>query len=118
MKYNAIGPKTKHEVESAISGDNPEELSQAVLSAALYSEDPLWAESICIQLARHAHENVRGNAILGFGHIARIHRHLNSSEIKPLIETALKDGSDYVRGHAESAADDVEFFLKWTVSRP
>src|SRR6266403_1506912 len=118
MKYEAIARKTKDEVESAILGDNPEELSHAVLSAALYFEDSLWAENVCVQLARHPDENVRGNAILGFGHIARIHRQLNSSNIKPLIETALEDESEYVRAQAESAADDAEFFLKWIIARP
>src|SRR5258705_5414469 len=118
MKYEAVIPKTKDQVESAITGDDPEELCHAVLSAALHSKDPLWAESICLQLAQHPHENIRGNAILGLGHIARIHRHLNSNKIKPLIETALKDESDYVRGQAKSAADDAELFLKWSVARP
>ena len=97
MKYEAIEPRSKAEVEAAISRDNPNELLYAVVSAALYSDDPDWAEDICLRLAKHEHFNVRGNAILGFGHIARIHRRLNEGRAKPLIEAALRDASDYVR---------------------
>jgi hypothetical protein len=32
-----------------------------------------WGEGVCARLANHEHFNVRGNAILGFGHLARIH---------------------------------------------
>jgi len=29
-----------------------------------------------------------------------------------------RDADSYVRGHADSAADDVQHFLGWKVSRP
>lgn len=118
MKYEAIEPRTKDEIESAISRNDPNELLYAVLSAALYSDDSDCAEGVCLRLASHEHFNVRGNAILGFGHIARIHRKLDESRVKPIIEAALIDESAYVRGHADAAADDVEFFLKWKINRP
>ncbi|HEX8635118.1 MAG TPA: hypothetical protein VF703_13305 [Pyrinomonadaceae bacterium] len=91
---------------------------KAVISAVLHSDDPAWAEDVCLRLARHEHFNVRGNAILGFGHLARIHRQLDERRVKPLIEDALREASDYVRGQADAAADEVEFFLKWKIDRP
>ena len=118
LEYKAIEPLSKHEVESAISRNDPDELLHAVLSAALYSDDSDWAEAICLRLTQHEHFNVRGNAILGFGHLARIHGQLNERRIKPLIEAALRDESEYVRNQADAAADDVDFFLKWKVDRP
>ena len=118
MQYEIIEPLSKDEIESAISRNDPDELLYAVLSAALHSDDATWAEEICLRLAKHEHFNVRGNAILGFGHIARIHQQLNEVRVKPLIEAALRDESDYVRGQADGAADDVEFFLKWEIDYP
>lgn len=117
MKYEPIEHRSKGEVESAISRNDPNELLYAVLSAALYSDDGNWAEGICLRLSSHEHFNVRGNAILGFGHIARIHKKLNETKVKPVIEAAMNDQSDYVRGQADAAADDVEFFLKWKLDR-
>jgi hypothetical protein len=118
MKYGTIEPRSKDEIKAAIARDDPDDLSYAVISAALYSDDPDWAEGVCLRLANHEHFNVRGNAFLGFGHIARIHGKLDESGVKPLIEAALIDESDYVRGQANAAADDVEFYLKWKVNRP
>lgn len=117
MKYQEIKQLSQPEVEAAISCDKPDELAVAVLAAALYLEDAIWAEDVCVRLASHEHEAVRGNAVLSFGHIARIHRKLTERTVKPLIESALVDKSAYVRSHAESAADDVELFLRWHLNR-
>ncbi len=117
MKYQEIEKLSAAEVEAAILRNNAVELSTAVLSAALYADDAEWAQVVCEGLAAHPNENVRGNAILGFGHIARSNGRLTESRVKPLIEAALRDDSEYVRSHAESAADDVELFLQWRLKR-
>ena len=112
-KYERIEQQSKAEVESAILRDNSDELVYAVLSAALYAEDAFWAENVCVRLAAHENENVRGNAILGFGHIARIHGQLTEAKVRPLIESAFEDKSAFVRDHADSAKDDTEMSLHW-----
>jgi hypothetical protein len=117
MKYELISELSRCEIEEAIARDDRERLQAAVLSAALHSSDPEWAESICVELARHDHPGIRGNAILGFGHIARLHGRLTERLVKPVIETALGDSDEYVKSNAISAADDVEFFLKWRCRR-
>ena len=117
MKYNEIEKLSAGEVEAAILRNKPSELALSVLSAALYADDSEWAQRVCEQLASHPNENVRGNAILGFGHIARINGKLIQAKVKPLIEAALRDDSEFVRAQAESAADDVESFLQWRVKR-
>jgi hypothetical protein len=117
MKYEEIPLLTKDEVEDAILRDDPDELLFIVLSAALYADDVDWAQCVCNRLAKHDNFNVRGNAILGFGHIARVHNMLDINIAKPAIEAGLKDVSEYVRGQADCAANDVEFFLGWSIKR-
>jgi hypothetical protein len=34
-----------------------------------------------------------------------------------VIEDGLRDSDNYVRGQAESAADDAQHFLRWKISR-
>jgi hypothetical protein len=58
---------------------------------------------------------VRGNAVLGFGHLARRFRRLDEGVVRPIIENALLDADPYVRGQADAAADDVAHFLGWKV---
>jgi hypothetical protein len=113
MKYEPIKHYSQAEIEKAVQDDDADKLLLMVLSVALYSEDSKYAENFCIQFSNHEHFNVRGNAILGFGHIARIDRKLNEKIVKPIIKKALKDESDFVRGQADSAMDDTKHFLKW-----
>jgi hypothetical protein len=56
---------------------------------------------------------VRGNALLGFGHLARRFGRLDANRVKRLVDTGLHDGSDYVREQARSAAEDLSTFLAW-----
>jgi hypothetical protein len=117
MKYEEIARLNPVQMDLAISRNEPDELSRAVLSAALYADDSQWAEDICVRLAGHENAIVRGNAVLGFGHLARIKGNLTESRVRPLIEDALRDENTFVRDHAESAADDVESFLRWQINR-
>ena len=117
MKYESIKKYSKAKIEKALANNNPDELLYIVLSVALYSDDFEYAENFCIQLSNHEHFNVRGNAILGFGHIARIDGKLNESVIKPIIENALTDENKFVRSQADGAKDDIEYFLKWKFSK-
>jgi hypothetical protein len=117
-QYEPIPEYSREEIRAALERDDSSALLYAVLSAALYDPELEWAEALCVRLATHAHFNVRGNALLGFGHLARLHGRLDRAKVQPLIEAGLHDADDYVRGHANDAADDVEHFLGWRLSRP
>jgi hypothetical protein len=117
MKYEAIDPMSRQEVDAALTRDDPEELLRTVVAVALHSEDLEWASSVCMRLASHSHFNVRGNAVLGFGHLARRYGRLDSAA-REVIEAGLRDRDSYVRDQAYSAADDVQHFLGWKISRP
>ena len=72
---------------------------------------PEWAENICLALARHADEYVRGNALLGLAHLARTCRTVSSRQaVVEAVTAGLCDHSRYVRGHALDAADDLQLF--------
>lgn len=117
MQYEAIDRMSREEVEAALGRDDPEELIRAVLAVALHSEDGEWAASVCVRLASHGHFNVRGNAILGFGHLARRYGRLEPAA-RDIIEAALRDADPYIRGQAEAVADDVQHFLHWKIATP
>src|SRR5215510_12826317 len=97
MKYELIPEMSVEDVEAAIERNQPDELLLAVLAAALYGVDRAWAQGVCCRLAAHEHFNVRGNAILGFGHLARIHGRLDRLVVVPIIEAGLIDSHEYVR---------------------
>jgi hypothetical protein len=55
---------------------------------------------------------VRGNALLGFGHLARrFHTIPNRASVAAAITAGLADADASVRGQAEAAADDFRQFI-------
>jgi len=102
-------------MESAIDRDNPDELLYVPIWTSMDPPDCEWVEELCVRLSGHEHFNVRGNAVLGFGHLARTCGCLNQEIVQPIIERALSDKNEYVRGQARSAIADIEHFLKWGV---
>jgi hypothetical protein len=70
-------------------------------------------DDICLQLSHHADSTVRGNAVLGFGHLARRFGAMDPRAC-PVVEKALLDDDRYVRGQAVAVADDLRQFLGWS----
>lgn len=93
-----------------INSNNPKKIVRGLLSLALNADDGEFVQDLMVRYSQHKNENVRGITILCFGHIARIHRAVNKELILPLIHEALKDESEFVRGHAHSALDDINMF--------
>jgi hypothetical protein len=117
FQYQALPKLSRLEIKKAIDDNDLELLVLAPISAAFFSEDSFWAQDVCVRLSSHENPQVRGNAILGFGHIARIYRLLDESVVKPIVESALRDNNDFVRSQAIASADDLEHFLLWNLDR-
>ncbi len=113
MKYEQIRDLSPGEVAAILRRDDPRELLYVPISVGLSAGDAGWAQDVCVGLAAHADERVRGNALLGLGHVARVHGFLDQARVQPLLQAGLRDESEWVRGQARSAADDVEHFLGW-----
>lgn len=104
---------TKADVERAIAADDPTELAYAPVVVSMDPPDHAWAADVCRRLSDHRDEWVRGNAILGFGHLARTTGELDEAVVIPIVKAALKDPSPVVRGKAEDAVSDLQHFLGW-----
>ncbi len=100
-------------IEAALERDDSIELMDLIAQIALEESDRRFAENCCARLAKHRNAIVRGNAVLGFGHLARRFGQLDGRRIHRLVDVALHDQSDYVRTQAESAAQDLATFLAW-----
>jgi hypothetical protein len=115
-KYEAIAEASRTEAESALKDGDVGKLSRLVIGIGLYEMDREWAEAYCLDLCSHVDPNVRGNAILALGHLARRFGCLNEPDARPLIERGLKDSDEHVRGQAHAANDDVAHFLGWQLN--
>jgi hypothetical protein len=119
--YTHAMPDPFPSITAALARNDPDELLHIPIALSLNppeDEQPGYAEVVCLQLAAHPHANVRGNAILGFGHLARTAGVIRDVEtVRALVLAGLADPDPYVSGQADSAASDLEFFLGWTLER-
>ena len=79
------------DVEAAIVNGDLSELRLVPIIVTMSSPSRIWSERICVRLSTHPDEFVRGNAMTGFGHLARLYRYLNRSVVQPIILQGLSD---------------------------
>ncbi len=114
IKFQDLEQITTDDIVAALKRQDPQELSLVSITVALLSQDRLVAQDVCINLCDPAYDNnVRGNAVMSLGHLARRFRSLDEKTVKPIIESALRDEDAYVRIHAKAAADEIHQFLGW-----
>ena len=109
--YRAIDPISRLEAESAVKRNDADELSRVVIAVGLHSDDAAWAEAFCLRLAKHKSGNVRGNALLAMGYLAMRFGRIRD-ECVAAVSAGLNDPDDWVRGQADSAADDLEWYAR------
>jgi len=106
---------TREDVEAVMAESDPRTLLYVPIVVSTDPPDATWAQAICVTLAAHEHPKVRGNAILGFGHLARTTGQLDRAVVLSLVVRALSDEDEYVRGQADAAVEDLEHYLGWAV---
>ena len=73
------------EIDSGVS----ERMVEALLALAFHNPDWHWVQDICIKYSNSSDANVRGVAILCFGHLARLHRMLDTEIVVPIVIEAM-----------------------------
>lgn len=100
------------EILNLINSEESDTKVKGLISLAYSADDRDFAQELMVRYSQHSNENIRGIAILCFGHIARIHRKINKKLVMPIILDGLNDKSQFVRGHSQSALDDINMFCK------
>jgi len=104
-------------VNEALRRNAQDVLIHLVIWVSMNGDDWRYAQALCVRLSSHPNPVIRGDAMLGFGHIARVHHRLQRSIVQPVILSGLQDPDDFVRGQAETAKDDTSLFLGWRYDR-
>lgn len=107
---NVFGKWTRATIKKLLSEADPHVLPQIPIIVSMDPPDCQWALSICVALSRHGDTTVRGNSVLGFGHLARNCPGLDLSPVAPILHGALDDPQPYIRGQADAARDDIEHY--------
>ena len=97
-----------------VVGEKYHGLVKFAVSVALFSEDVEFAEKLFLELSHHCDAEVRGSALLGFGHLARRFKKLSEkSEVLSAIAYGLQGESLHLKAQARSVALDLKEYLGW-----
>ncbi len=112
MKYEVPDTLSHEAAEAIATGGDAPALSKAIVSLSLSDPELHWTADFLFRLTQHPSPNVRGNALLGFGHLARRFRALPDRDAAAAaVKAGLADPDAFVRGQADCAADDLALFL-------
>jgi len=108
----------RKEIESVIEQDELDEVLSVTIDIAMAAPDLDWATDCLIRLAVHPDTDVRGNAMIGFAHLADRLGDLNEEAVGPVLRAGLKDPKPHVRQQASAALDELSERLGWDSPEP
>jgi hypothetical protein len=117
MQHQQISAMTLGDAARILESGSHLDAARAVISVALHATNRAGLLDFLALASTKSSPLVRGNALIGFGHMARRFGSLDRAVALPAIASGLRDPDPYVRSHANAAADDFEQFLGWTVVR-
>lgn len=110
MKYHEIFPMERADLERLLNSGNEKAIIDALLSAAFYDPDWKWVQTTCLRFLDHPEKWVRWNAATCLGHIARIHRRLDTEIVVPRLMALKADAS--IASNVDDALDDIKWYLR------
>ena len=115
VRLQDLDPITPSDVAAALERNDLAELRLMAVTVALSDLELSLSQSICVRLCANPDSKVRGNALIGLGHLARRYRKLDEPIVKPLIVSGLQDIDVFIHECAKSAADEIHQFLHWDI---
>jgi len=109
MQYREIPQLTRSEVIALLQTDDANDMTIALLSASLFDDDPTWSEKMCVKYLCHRTLDVKLAALMGLGHIARIHDKLDLQVVLPKLAGMEKDST--LAGRVSDTLDDIRMFV-------
>lgn len=111
LNYDEPRKISRETATRLLSSAKVEDVEQALVSLVFHDMD---VDFVLEQLFNHSksqRSGIRGTAILCLGHAARIHLSMPVEPTVAIVKAGLTDPDEYVRGHAHSAAEDIEMFV-------
>lgn len=91
LKYVEIPPREREELQSALKSGDPNEVCNALYSAAQHEVDWRWSQAQCLKMLNHESLLVRSAALVALGEIAIFRGHLDLETVVPEIQRFAND---------------------------
>jgi hypothetical protein len=109
--YEEIPEFDRQNVLLELSSEDQDRIIMALLSAIMNGEDFEFSLELINKYEKHENEYVRGCAVECLGHLSRLYSvKLDERMWRRIINSGKEDTSEWVRGKANGAIDDIELF--------
>jgi hypothetical protein len=109
-KYRPAQQRSREQMETMLRSGQPEQIIEALLSAAYFDPDWRWVELQCLQALTQADLWVRRNAAICLGLLAVFHQKLDTELVVAALKKAGAD--EEVRPWVEDSLSDIEHCMK------
>jgi len=109
-KYVPVKQRTREQTEKMLLSSDPEQIREALWSAAYYDPDWRWVQGQCLYYLTHSDLWVRRNAATCLGLLAVFHNKLDVEVVVPALERAAQETE--VRPFAEDSLADIRHSMK------
>ena len=78
MEYKDPSPVDRSDFQVTLERGRPEEIAEKLVGLINTDPDSTWLQELCLTLIGHSEIPVRQIAVTALGHVARIHRTIDS----------------------------------------
>jgi hypothetical protein len=109
-KYVPVKQWPRDKIEEILRSGIPEQIGEALWSAAYYDPDWRWVQTQCLLFLTHPDLWVRRNAATCLGLLAAFHKRLDQDLVVPALKKAAEDPE--VKSWAEDSLGDIQHTFK------
>lgn len=91
LQYKPVLELSREEMEEMLRSGIPEQVGEALWSAAYYDPDWRWVQSQCLLFLRHSDLGIQTNAVICLGVHVRFGGHLDLELVLPALHKAGED---------------------------
>jgi len=111
LDYKPVKHRTRESILKSLESGDPNDIHEALESAAYWDEDWRWAQMQLLRFSRHDSEIVLWAVALGFTFLAVFHGDIDESLVLPVL-ARMKEQRPSLRGVVEEAEADIDHFVR------
>jgi hypothetical protein len=111
-RYVPVRHRNREEILKALSGGNPNEMRDALISAAYWEQDWKWAQHQLLNFAEYDDQLVQWAVATGLGFIAAFNGEIDEAAVRPVLSRLKASPSAHVVNAAEDAETEIDHFVK------
>jgi hypothetical protein len=109
LHHEQPAPATPADVDAALAADHPRAAARALVGATFHHPDWRAVQELCLRLLGGTDRPLAATAATCLGHLARIHRQLDTETVRSAL--ARQHGDRLVGPRAQDALDDLDLYL-------